>query len=262
MIELVEPVVRLETSAQGEANWTVPPNQPVADDQAQAGALPMIERLSLRDGSVTYADYASNTSMTVTLAEVQATTTGPEQRLDVEGPVGLLTSRSGLPDTEGRSKTSLAISRILCKCSWSSISGRETSTARWRNPAVAGRGGGGVLSARVPDQPSGNQGQSGQAAPGPGAVSPGGPSDAGGGRLDGARAGRDPGSSDLAGGVSLDVQGKRQCWRRSSSRAPWMSVTWPSPGVPLASRHPLGLQRRKVRTSRQMQSLTWNSPGR
>ena len=85
MIELVEPVVRLETSEQGEANWTVQPNQPVAADQAQAGALPIIERLSLRDGHVTYADSASNTSLTVTLAEVQATTTGPEQRLDVEG---------------------------------------------------------------------------------------------------------------------------------------------------------------------------------
>ena len=34
MIELVEPVVRLETSEQGEANWTVQPNQPVAADQA------------------------------------------------------------------------------------------------------------------------------------------------------------------------------------------------------------------------------------
>ena len=50
MIELVEPVVRLETSEQGEANWTVQPTQPVADRPGQAGALPIIERLSLRDG--------------------------------------------------------------------------------------------------------------------------------------------------------------------------------------------------------------------
>src|SRR4029434_7741953 len=53
MIELVEPVVRLETSEQGEANWQLQPNQPVAADQASAGALPIIERVRLRDGQVT-----------------------------------------------------------------------------------------------------------------------------------------------------------------------------------------------------------------
>ena len=31
MIELVEPVVRLETSEQGEANWKLQPTQTVAD---------------------------------------------------------------------------------------------------------------------------------------------------------------------------------------------------------------------------------------
>ena len=134
MIELVEPVVRLETSEQGEANWTVQPNQPVAADQAQAGALPMIERLSLRDGSVTYADAASNTSMTVTLAEVQATTTGPEQRLDVEGAGQVADLPFRLTGHGGALQDLMAISRILCRCSWSSISGRATSTARWRSP--------------------------------------------------------------------------------------------------------------------------------
>jgi uncharacterized protein involved in outer membrane biogenesis len=34
MIELVEPVIRLETSEQGEANWTVHPTQTVADKRA------------------------------------------------------------------------------------------------------------------------------------------------------------------------------------------------------------------------------------
>lgn len=55
MIELVEPLVRLETSEQGEANWKSQPNQTVAD-RANAGALPMIERLSLRDGHLAYSD--------------------------------------------------------------------------------------------------------------------------------------------------------------------------------------------------------------
>ena len=54
-------------------------------DKREPGALPVIERLSLRDGRLTYYDYASNTRISMTLAEVQATTTGPEQRLEVEG---------------------------------------------------------------------------------------------------------------------------------------------------------------------------------
>ena len=60
MIELVEPVVRLETSEQGEANWQLPPTQTAADKR-EPSALPVIERLSLRDGRITYYDYASNT---------------------------------------------------------------------------------------------------------------------------------------------------------------------------------------------------------
>src|SRR5262249_59113173 len=83
MLELDELVVRLETSEQGEANWHFQPTQTVAD-KAEPGVLPVIERLSLRNGRLTYYDYASNTSMTLTLAEVQAATTGPQQRLAVE----------------------------------------------------------------------------------------------------------------------------------------------------------------------------------
>src|SRR5262249_34139790 len=84
MIELDELVVRLETSEQGEANWNFQPTQTVAD-KAEPSTLPVIERLSLRDGRLTYYDYASNTSMTMTLAEVQAATTGSEKRFAVEG---------------------------------------------------------------------------------------------------------------------------------------------------------------------------------
>src|SRR5215813_1915059 len=49
MLELVEPVLRLETSEQGEANWAGQSTQAVADKR-EPGALPVIERLSLRDG--------------------------------------------------------------------------------------------------------------------------------------------------------------------------------------------------------------------
>jgi uncharacterized protein involved in outer membrane biogenesis len=84
MLELIEPVLRLETSEQGEANWAGQSTQTVPDKR-EPGALPVIERLSLRDGRLTYDDHASDTHITMTLAEVQATTTGPEQRLAVEG---------------------------------------------------------------------------------------------------------------------------------------------------------------------------------
>ena len=210
MIELVEPVVRLETSEQGEANWTVQPNQPVAADQAQAGALPIIERLSLRDGHVTYADYASNTSMTVTLAEVQATTTGPEQRLDVEGagqvadlPFRLTGHGGALQDLNGNKPYPVQVQLVVDQ--WQGdLNGTVAQPLQLQGVAAE------VSLARVfPDQPSGNQGQGGQAAPDQTPY-----------RLAGhlTREGDvwavreltgTLGKSDLAGGLSLDLQGKR-----------------------------------------------------
>jgi AsmA family protein len=210
MVELVEPVVRLETSEQGEANWTVQPTQPVAEDQAHAGALPLIERLSLQDGSVTYADAASNTSMIVTLAKVEATTTGPEQRLDVEGvgqvadlPFRLTGHGGSLQDLTGNKPYPVQVQLIVDQ--WQGdLNGTVAQPLQLQG--VAGE----VSLARVfPDQPSGNQGQGAQAAPGQAPY-----------RLTGhlTREGDvwavreltgTLGNSDLAGSVSLDVQGKR-----------------------------------------------------
>ena len=84
MVELVEPVGRLETSEQGEPNWKFG-QPPTAAGETASGAVPIIERLSLRDGHLTYHDYASHKHMTATLSEVQALVTGPEQRVEVEG---------------------------------------------------------------------------------------------------------------------------------------------------------------------------------
>ncbi len=209
MIELVEPVVRLETSEQGEANWKFQPTQTVAD-QAAPGALPIIERLSLRDGRRAYYDYASNKSITATLTEVQAATTGPEQHLEVEGAGQLadipfrLTGHGGaLQDLHGNKPYPLQVQLVVDQ--WQGdLNGTVAQPLQLQGVAVE------VSLARVfPDQPSGNQEQVAQAAPGQAPY-----------RLTGhlTREGDvwavrelagTLGKSDLAGVVSIDLQGKR-----------------------------------------------------
>jgi uncharacterized protein involved in outer membrane biogenesis len=209
MIELVEPVVRLETSEQGETNWTVPPPQTVAD-QREPGTLPVIERLRLHDGRFTYYDYASNTGMTVTLAEAQATTTGPEQRLEVEGAGQLadlpfrLTGHGGtLQDLNANKPYPLQVQLVVDQ--WQ-VDLNGTVAQPLQMQGVEGA----VSVARVfPDRPSGDQEQVTQAAPGQAQY-----------RLTGhlTREGDvwavrelvgTLGKSDLAGVASLHMQGKR-----------------------------------------------------
>ena len=83
-VELVEPVLRLETSEQGLPNWTFGHARPSENSPTNL-ALPSIDQLHLREGRFTYVDYSSHTEITGTLAELRATTMHPEQRLKVEG---------------------------------------------------------------------------------------------------------------------------------------------------------------------------------
>ena len=83
-VELVEPVLRLETSEQGQPNWTFGPDRP-AKNAPTPLALPSIGEVHLREGRVTYRDYSSHTEIAATLTEVQATTMEPEQRLKIAG---------------------------------------------------------------------------------------------------------------------------------------------------------------------------------
>ena len=209
MIELVEPVIRLETSEQGEANWTVHPTQTVADKR-EPGALPVIERLSLRDGRLTYYDHASSTGITMTLAEVQATTTGTEQRLEVEGagqfadlPFRLSGHGGALQDLNDNKPYPLQVQLVVDQ--WQ-VDFNGTVAQPLQMQGVEGE----VSVARVfPDQPSGTQEQVTQAAPGQAPY-----------RLMGhlTREGDvwavrelagTLGKSDLAGVVSINLQGKR-----------------------------------------------------
>jgi AsmA family protein len=89
-VELVEPVLRLETSEQGQPNWTFGPERPAKDSPTPL-ALPSIGEVHLREGRVTYMDYSSHTEIAATLAEVHATTMDAEQLLKIEG-VGQLAS--------------------------------------------------------------------------------------------------------------------------------------------------------------------------
>jgi AsmA family protein len=209
MIELVEPVVRLETSEQGEANWQLQSAQAVADKR-EPSALPVIERLSLRDGRLTYYDYASNTRMSMTLAEVQATTTGPEQRLEVEGagqfadiPFRLTGHGGGLQDLNDNKLYPLQVQLVVDQ--WQ-VDLNGTVAQPLQMQGVAGE----MSLARVfPDQPSGAQEQATQAAAGQGPY-----------RLTGylTREGDvwavrelagTLGKSDLAGVLSIDLRGQR-----------------------------------------------------
>jgi uncharacterized protein involved in outer membrane biogenesis len=83
-VELLEPVLRLETSEQGLPNWTFEPAHP-AENAPATLTLPTMHQLHLREGHVVFVDYSSHKEITATLAEVRATTLTSEQRLQIEG---------------------------------------------------------------------------------------------------------------------------------------------------------------------------------
>ena len=189
-IELVEPVLRLETSEQGLPNWTFGHTRPSENSPTNL-ALPSIDQLHLREGRFTFVDYSSHTEITGTLAELRATTMHPEQRLKVEG-VGQLSTMplqftlycGTLQDLSANQ----AISRAGAACH-ASLAGRP---ARHHGPtiAAAGRGGGGVPDT-VGSRPAVRPLRAGSAEPG--AISACGSSDPGRRRLGSAGAYRDPG---------------------------------------------------------------------
>jgi hypothetical protein len=84
-VELLEPALRLETSEQGQPNWTFFEPAHPAENAPTTLALPTIHQLHLRDGHVVFVDYSSHKEVTATLAEVRATTLTSERRLQVEG---------------------------------------------------------------------------------------------------------------------------------------------------------------------------------
>jgi len=81
-VELVEPVLRLEMSEQGQPNWALAPAHPAGNAPTR---LPGIHQVHLRDGHVIFVDYSSHTEIAATLTDLRATIVPPEQRLQVAG---------------------------------------------------------------------------------------------------------------------------------------------------------------------------------
>ncbi|MBB4286047.1 AsmA family protein [Roseospira goensis] len=121
---LVEPVVSLETNAEGTGNWTfgtpdaaAPAGETApagADGEAGGGAAQLeIQEVRLRDGALTYRDGVSGQTMRVTLERVSLTGAGLDAPLEVDiagayndaaftlagtlGPLAGLTASSAAP---------------------------------------------------------------------------------------------------------------------------------------------------------------------
>jgi uncharacterized protein involved in outer membrane biogenesis len=89
MIELQEPVVRIESSQAGQLNWLVRTRQatstPTPPDEATSSTLPTIGQVMLHNGHIIRHDYSTDTTFAGTLHEVTVQTVGPEQSVEVRG---------------------------------------------------------------------------------------------------------------------------------------------------------------------------------
>ena len=87
LVELQEPVVLLESSAEGMANWlsSATPVTPTPPQQAAHPTFPTISRVALYDGRFIQRDYSTDTTFGGTLSELKAQTVGPEQSIEVRG---------------------------------------------------------------------------------------------------------------------------------------------------------------------------------
>ena len=148
--------------------------------------------------------------MSMTLAEVQATTTGPEQRLEVEGagqfadiPFRLTGHGGALQDLNDNKLYPLQVQLVVDQ--WQGdLTGTVARPLQLQGVAAE------VSLARVfPDQPSGKQEQGVQAAPGQAPYRLAGQLTREGDVWAVRELAGTLGKSDLAGGVSLDVHGKR-----------------------------------------------------
>jgi uncharacterized protein involved in outer membrane biogenesis len=86
-IDLLESVVRLESSKTGLPNWifaadaSEKPPQKTTDETA----LPAVKDLVMQNGRLSYQDYSTDHKTTITLAELKAETTGPDEAITVNG---------------------------------------------------------------------------------------------------------------------------------------------------------------------------------
>lgn len=88
-IELLKPVVRLESSERGIPNWLFIVNRGTGEQDAgkatDTTALPSIGQVVVQDGHFSYHDYSTDEKMTATVTALRAETTGPAQAVAVRG---------------------------------------------------------------------------------------------------------------------------------------------------------------------------------
>jgi hypothetical protein len=88
-IELLEPVVRLESSEKGIPNWLFLANRGTESQDAGKAtgdtALPSIMQVVIQNGRLSYHDYSTDEKMTTTITELRAEATGPEQAVTARG---------------------------------------------------------------------------------------------------------------------------------------------------------------------------------
>jgi uncharacterized protein involved in outer membrane biogenesis len=88
-VELLEPVVRLESSEKGIPNWLFLVNggtkAPEGEKATDETALPTIGQVVIQDGRFSYHDYSTDEKTTITVTELRAETKGPEQAVSVRG---------------------------------------------------------------------------------------------------------------------------------------------------------------------------------
>ena len=93
---LVRPDILLETSAEGEANWSMEGLAATAEETAKEagpeadttiGGLPILHKIVIEDGRLTYRDGATGEEMALVLSELESTAKGPSQpfTLSLEG---------------------------------------------------------------------------------------------------------------------------------------------------------------------------------
>ena len=79
MVELQEPIVLLESSAEGLPNWlsSATPETPTPPQQATNLTFPTIGRVALYAGRFSHHDYSTDNTFGGTLSEIRAQTVGP-----------------------------------------------------------------------------------------------------------------------------------------------------------------------------------------
>jgi AsmA family protein len=88
-IDLLAPVVRLESSERGIPNWLFFVNRNTGSQDAGKAtdetALPSIGQVVIHDGRFSYHDYSTDKKTTTTVTELRAETTAPAQAITVRG---------------------------------------------------------------------------------------------------------------------------------------------------------------------------------